>query len=304
MARTSNNRVIATCDLYCCLLPQCEALRTCRSGVPIAKLPSAATLSHQTALSIGSLWQDNAWKRATAIWMCSAVNNKNYFCCGCSQLNKHEPKGTAVNLHWTHCELQTFKRNRNTVNMYYIPIGVKSTAQIFGLFGDQKILWLSSRIWFIHRPVTRGDMGGFAPPGKMCWKFFKTIGHSSKKLAPSQKTLCPCWCPKLVTGLFIHESRNVTNSKLVWAVVFTARFAKRNRKTVSRREIAQTVTGCCRPTWQPRGRYTGERKQVNPARNCASRHKRSRNCWPTLGSHGNRSWQEIPRYLYRRCQLM
>jgi len=23
------------CDLYCCLLPQCEALRTCRSGFPI-----------------------------------------------------------------------------------------------------------------------------------------------------------------------------------------------------------------------------------------------------------------------------
>ena len=28
--------MIATCDLYCCLLPQCEALRTCRSGLPIA----------------------------------------------------------------------------------------------------------------------------------------------------------------------------------------------------------------------------------------------------------------------------
>jgi len=25
------------CDFYCCLLPQCEALRTCRSGFPIAK---------------------------------------------------------------------------------------------------------------------------------------------------------------------------------------------------------------------------------------------------------------------------
>jgi len=24
------------CELYCCLLPQCEALRTCRSGFPIA----------------------------------------------------------------------------------------------------------------------------------------------------------------------------------------------------------------------------------------------------------------------------
>ena len=38
VARTSNNRVISSGDLYCCLLPQCEALRTCRSGFPIARI--------------------------------------------------------------------------------------------------------------------------------------------------------------------------------------------------------------------------------------------------------------------------
>ena len=32
MVRTSYNRVILSGDLYCCLLPQCEALRTCHSG--------------------------------------------------------------------------------------------------------------------------------------------------------------------------------------------------------------------------------------------------------------------------------
>ena len=36
VVRTSNNRVISSGDLYCCLLPRCEALRTCRSGFPIA----------------------------------------------------------------------------------------------------------------------------------------------------------------------------------------------------------------------------------------------------------------------------
>ena len=36
VARTSNNRVISSGDLYCCLLPRYEALRTCRSGFPIA----------------------------------------------------------------------------------------------------------------------------------------------------------------------------------------------------------------------------------------------------------------------------
>jgi len=36
VARTSNNTVITVLDVYCCLLPQCEALRTRRSGFPIA----------------------------------------------------------------------------------------------------------------------------------------------------------------------------------------------------------------------------------------------------------------------------
>jgi len=31
VAQTSNNRVIMACELYC-LLPQCDALRICRSG--------------------------------------------------------------------------------------------------------------------------------------------------------------------------------------------------------------------------------------------------------------------------------
>jgi len=39
VTRTSNNRVISSGDLCCCL-PRCEALRTCRSGFPIATKPS------------------------------------------------------------------------------------------------------------------------------------------------------------------------------------------------------------------------------------------------------------------------
>ena len=35
VARASNNMRDCDHDLYCCLLPQCEALRTCRSGFPI-----------------------------------------------------------------------------------------------------------------------------------------------------------------------------------------------------------------------------------------------------------------------------
>jgi len=32
VVRTSNNRVTSSGDLYCCLLPQCKALRSCHSG--------------------------------------------------------------------------------------------------------------------------------------------------------------------------------------------------------------------------------------------------------------------------------
>jgi len=48
VARTSNNRVIAAHDLYCCLLPQCEALRTYRSGFPIATVPVSSDPTTET----------------------------------------------------------------------------------------------------------------------------------------------------------------------------------------------------------------------------------------------------------------
>jgi len=43
VARTGNNRVISSGDLCCCLLPRCEALRTCRSGFPIATIQGLIT---------------------------------------------------------------------------------------------------------------------------------------------------------------------------------------------------------------------------------------------------------------------
>jgi len=38
VARASNSKRECEQDLYCCLLPRCEALRTCPSGFPIAAL--------------------------------------------------------------------------------------------------------------------------------------------------------------------------------------------------------------------------------------------------------------------------
>jgi len=43
VARASNSKRDCEHDLYCCLLPQCEALRTCCSGFPIATLLSTTS---------------------------------------------------------------------------------------------------------------------------------------------------------------------------------------------------------------------------------------------------------------------
>ena len=64
VARTSNNRVIAAHGLYCCLLPQCEALRTCRSGFPIATLRKSRNPYRP---SLGTSWykEHSSGHRAT-----------------------------------------------------------------------------------------------------------------------------------------------------------------------------------------------------------------------------------------------
>jgi len=49
VARSSNNRVMLFGEPYCCLLPQCEALRTCHSGFLIATLPVSFRLAMYTS---------------------------------------------------------------------------------------------------------------------------------------------------------------------------------------------------------------------------------------------------------------
>jgi len=65
---------------------------------------------------------------------------------------------------------------------------------------------------------------------------------------------------------FIHEeSRNVTNSKLDWVVVFTARYARRNGKTVHLGSRLQNLSKVVADLLvNHEGWYTREWKQVNP----------------------------------------
>ena len=83
-ARTNSNRVISSGILYCCLLPQCEALRTCRSGFPITtkrccdqdvKVVPGADFTKRTCDRCGLLKKGGdvvATSRLALRWMCDS----------------------------------------------------------------------------------------------------------------------------------------------------------------------------------------------------------------------------------------
>ena len=58
VARASNSKKDCEHDLYYCLLPRCEALRTCRSGFPIATLQSESfdTFGWPAGVWVQKLW--------------------------------------------------------------------------------------------------------------------------------------------------------------------------------------------------------------------------------------------------------
>ena len=60
--RTVTTRVISSGDLYCCLLPRCEVLRICRSGLPIATLPFRAKRIRVC------LWQNGFFWHPCVVW--------------------------------------------------------------------------------------------------------------------------------------------------------------------------------------------------------------------------------------------
>ena len=105
------------------------------------------------------------------------------------------------------------------------------------LFGSCIDLLFSCRQWHIqvfhqcklrkqfmvcNQDRNQGGAGGAKPPlekispplEKMCLTYFETIGHSLKNLSPSQKTLRPPWCPKLVTGLSVTHTRCIRYASL------------------------------------------------------------------------------------------
>jgi len=63
----------------------------------------------------------------------------------------------------------------------------------------------------LSRPVIRGVQGAKPPLEKFSLPLEKCVGHSLKmldivqKFGPSQKTLRPSWCPKLVTGMVLSQ---------------------------------------------------------------------------------------------------
>jgi len=66
----------------------------------------------------------------------------------------------------------------------------------------------------------------------MCWTWFKTIGHSSKSLGPSQKTLRPTWRLKLVTGLVRIPDKYAKIRRNLW-IQFCQQFINFEQKSTS-----------------------------------------------------------------------
>jgi len=56
VARASNSKRHCEHDLYCCLLPRCEALRTCRSGFPIATVVYGSKMRCSQGQDTGRKW--------------------------------------------------------------------------------------------------------------------------------------------------------------------------------------------------------------------------------------------------------
>jgi len=78
VAPTSNNTVIMACEIYCCLLPQCEPLRICHLGFPIAtkwccdqnvEVVPGSAFTKGTCVRCGSLWNEGMLLQSLR-WLC------------------------------------------------------------------------------------------------------------------------------------------------------------------------------------------------------------------------------------------
>jgi len=71
---------------------------------------------------------------------------------------------------------------------------------------------------FDHTPITyllqARNQGGEIRPRKFFAPLEKCVRHCSKNLGPSQKTLRPSWCPKLVTGLIYWVPTSLASCNL------------------------------------------------------------------------------------------
>ena len=68
--RVSNSKRDCEYNLYCCLLPRCEALRICRSGFPIATEPIRAQCLGRGCLSLQTLSRIDYYQRSVCQEVC------------------------------------------------------------------------------------------------------------------------------------------------------------------------------------------------------------------------------------------
>ena len=132
------------------------------------------------------------------------------------------------------------------MNIYYIPIGVKSTAQIIGLFGDQK-----------NTLTQLAEFGLYTRRVEMLL---------------TRKLVAGLW-------LLLHVMRGEIGKQFILARACANRRRPLLAYLATTRAIYQATEAC-------------QSARGISVRCCVNRQRRSRTCWLTLGSHGNRSWQE------------
>jgi len=69
VVQTSSDRVNMACDIYCCMLSQCEVSRSCCLGPLITTVVNVDVFARNTAYFV-ALWFQSCRKRSHRSWNC------------------------------------------------------------------------------------------------------------------------------------------------------------------------------------------------------------------------------------------
>jgi len=112
-----------------------------------------------------------------------------------------EDRGTDATDEWRNAKYSKFSKSEAKLEVVKLLSNEISTA-LYHHWGPHPGRYALNAIeQGSHQARNHGGAGGEAPVEKFLPNLEKCVGHSSKNLGPSRKTLRPSWCSKLVAGL-------------------------------------------------------------------------------------------------------